>query len=49
MQSGWTPSWGAPVITISGILTILGLTATNVKIEITTEEKEEPEDATKQI
>ena len=49
VQSSLTPSWGAPVITISGILTILGLIATNVKIEITTEEKEEPEDATKKI
>jgi len=49
VQSGLTPSWGAPIITISGTLTILGLTATNVKIEITTEEKEEPEDATKKI
>ena len=48
VQSGLTPSWGAPIITISGILTILGLTATNVKIEIT-KEKEEHEDAAKQI
>jgi predicted tellurium resistance membrane protein TerC len=47
IQSGLKPSWGAPIITISGILTILGLTATNVKT--TTEKKEEHEDATKQI
>jgi len=39
VQSGWTPSLGLPIITISGILTILGLTATNVKREIITEEK----------
>jgi hypothetical protein len=39
IQSGLKPSWGAPIITISGILTILGLTATNVKITI--EKKEE--------
>jgi len=49
VQSSLTPSWGAPIMTISGILTILGLTATNVKIEIITEEKEESEDTTKQI
>jgi hypothetical protein len=47
IQSGLKPSWGAPIITISGILTILGLTATNVKT--TTEKKEEHEDVTKQI
>ena len=31
LQSGWTPFWAVPIMTISGIFTILGLTATNIK------------------
>lgn len=41
LQSGWTPYWGVPIIAVSGILTILGLTATNIKIEIVTEKSED--------
>lgn len=44
VQSGWTPSWGVPITAIGGILSILGVTTTNIKIEIVTEDAEEPEE-----
>ena len=40
IQTGWTPSWGLPLIIIGGILAIAGIASANIKVEIVIEETE---------
>ena len=46
-QTGWTPSWGLPLIVIGGILAIVSKAIANIKIEIITEEPEESKEESK--
>ena len=44
IQTGWASSWGLLTTVIGAILTIAATAVANIKIEITIEEQEEPED-----
>jgi hypothetical protein len=47
IQTGWTSSWGVPTTVIGAILTIVATAAASMKMEITIEEQEEPEDTSR--
>jgi hypothetical protein len=49
IQTGWTSSWGVPTTVIGAILTIVATAAASMKIEITIEEQEEPEDTSRAL